>query len=496
VGPSTSRSQSDYVLTRINTSCLGVVIVWGGFYSCWNAALSAGLGSCLIAVGLVGGAYLQMCNCISTVSSVVPFSGGGYGLARCSVGFYPGFVVGCCEGVQYLIFLSIYANYVSNYTCSMFACTVPARVLIWCSVLTSCVVIQLVFSRRSIHRFILVAGMLEVSALAIFIFGSLQYVDFYEYALKFRDVPNHATAGASNQYSMSECTSFPEIDRHTWFVGGFSRFISILPFPAMIYIGVEALSMAAGETRFPKRDVPQSQMWLMRVLFFLSLIVVILVSSVGPGTQCTSFNIAPLNPGLLLILNGNKVLVWFVSMPSICTTSFGFIWAYTKMIRALGESSFLPRIVVTKHADVQKRIEYCAPLLLGAVPCFVLNILMEFYKITDILLILGLLFAIVAYCAQCAGYLFLSTGGVLSVMPNSWHKRVGAVFSILIWMVMMVGILGYQDKDHIVLAAFLLTVFAVTCYYYGYGKMRQTLSTEEKKYLYAMHLLNCKELKL
>jgi steroid 5-alpha reductase family enzyme len=117
---------------------------------------------------------------------------------------------------------------------------------------------------------------------------------------------------------------------------------------------------------------------------------------------------------------------------------------------------------------------------------------MELYGQGDMLLNLGLLFALVAYGAQCAGYLLLASGLSVRAVNDSSFKRVGAIFAIMVWILMAIGILGYRDKKHVALMAFVVCLLAVTWYYFLYGKMRQSLSDDEKKYFYALHLLNCK----
>ena len=73
---------------------LGITIVIGGQYFCWNVALEAGFGSCLISIILIGLAYIVLMVGNAELTSAVPFSGGAYGLARLTLGFCPGFIVG------------------------------------------------------------------------------------------------------------------------------------------------------------------------------------------------------------------------------------------------------------------------------------------------------------------------------------------------------------------------------------------------------------------
>jgi ethanolamine permease len=499
----TARSyRQGYTLTRTNALCLGVVIVWGGFYSSWNITLAAGIGSSLIAFFIIGTAYVQLCECIATISSVIPFSGGAYGLALCSLGFYPGFVVGCCEVIQYVIFVAIFVSYTSDFTCALFPSAEPIRALIWICTLASCVFFQLFCSKRSFHRFVIVLAVVEVLALVVYVLGAIKYTNFYENALIVRELPATAITTTGRQYLVNNavCTSsFKVTNREAWFIDGFSGFFRVLPYPAVIHIGIEALNMAANETRFPKRDVPFAQIVIMRLIFAFSMAIVFLVGSVSPGTQCMSFNVAPLNPALMLIVDDSKVLVWLLSMPAIYGTAFGFVWAYSKMIQALNESSFFPGCVMSSNADTQNRIQQHTPLLLGALLCFVINIAAEFStddKLDNLIMNLGMLFALVAYCSQCVGYLLLSSGGTLELMPVSSYRRAGALFSIVIWILMAVGVMGYQDDEHLAAGIFGLCLLVISCYYYAYGKRKQTLSNEEKKYFYAIHMLNCKGTKV
>jgi amino acid transporter len=51
----------------------------GGQFYAWNVGLKAGVGSFVIAMLLVGTAYLCLDLCIAEMSSAVPFAGGAYG---------------------------------------------------------------------------------------------------------------------------------------------------------------------------------------------------------------------------------------------------------------------------------------------------------------------------------------------------------------------------------------------------------------------------------
>lgn len=57
---------------------LGLTTAIGGHYFAWNAGLSAGFGSFLIALFLVSTAYYSVVLCIAELSSALPFAGKFY----------------------------------------------------------------------------------------------------------------------------------------------------------------------------------------------------------------------------------------------------------------------------------------------------------------------------------------------------------------------------------------------------------------------------------
>ena len=99
-------AHKDLKLNWFSMWCLGIAIVIGGQYFSWNEGLSAGFGSCLISTIIMGLGYLCLCMCNAELTSSMPFAGGAYGLARVSLGLWQGFVVGCCEAVEYIVYVS------------------------------------------------------------------------------------------------------------------------------------------------------------------------------------------------------------------------------------------------------------------------------------------------------------------------------------------------------------------------------------------------------
>ena len=114
-----------------NIWSLGVVVVIGGNFFIWNEGLAAGLAPFLISAFLFGTGYIALVFCIAEILSGLPFSGGAYGLVRCSVGFYPGFLVACSEIAYYVTYASISVSAFGCMLCHSLGVASPFQPLIW-----------------------------------------------------------------------------------------------------------------------------------------------------------------------------------------------------------------------------------------------------------------------------------------------------------------------------------------------------------------------------
>ncbi|CAK4705434.1 unnamed protein product, partial [Aphanomyces euteiches] len=77
-----------YVARATDVWALGITMLLGGQFVSLSAGLAAGTVSFGLAIILMGLAYLCFAWSQAEVTSAVPFAGGSYGLARCTLGFY------------------------------------------------------------------------------------------------------------------------------------------------------------------------------------------------------------------------------------------------------------------------------------------------------------------------------------------------------------------------------------------------------------------------
>lgn len=89
-----------YKVSKLDVWMLGITIVISDQYFSWNAGLAACFWSYFIAFLLVSGAFVTLYCCVAEITGALPFSGGAYGLSRCTLGFFPGFLIGCSETLE------------------------------------------------------------------------------------------------------------------------------------------------------------------------------------------------------------------------------------------------------------------------------------------------------------------------------------------------------------------------------------------------------------
>eukprot|EP01031_Cornospumella_fuschlensis_P035406 gene35406-42915_t len=89
-----------------NIYWLGITIVIGGQIIFWNLALKDGFFQFLFSVVVVGGGYVCLTFSLAEMTSILPFAGGSYGYVRCTLGPFIGFIVGCCETMEYVLYVA------------------------------------------------------------------------------------------------------------------------------------------------------------------------------------------------------------------------------------------------------------------------------------------------------------------------------------------------------------------------------------------------------
>ncbi|CAK4647188.1 unnamed protein product [Aphanomyces euteiches] len=433
----------------------GFVAVIGGQSFAWNTGLVAGTVSYGVAVVLMGMAYLCMVLSIAEVSSVISFPGGVYGLARCTVGFYFGFLAGCCELLEYTLFVTTGNLTISQILSNRWPALLPYTPLIWLINQTITFGVVLI-GGRLFWRVIVVVAIVVAMILFLYYFSAMSYADMATYS-----------GGMDNACH-----------------GGFPQFLAVLPQASWMFSGIESLSTLSNDVTDPKQLIPRGQVASMCTLLVLSWCNYITSISLPPGALGLPSVVATMNGGFTAAFNISDATSSLLMLPSTLSMTICFGLAASNILVAMAQSKLMPSMLAKSHPRLETNVN--ARLVILAVSsgmCFWLlydaNVNMTIYNIC-------MVFGFIAYIVQCASFIYL----------RRRHKRMkrlfvspvgipGAVFAMAVFGLSGMFVVFCQEDHYVVLTASTAILVLLSIYYHLFAKHRQTISPDEHAFLFA-----------
>ncbi|KAF1327290.1 putative transporter, partial [Globisporangium splendens] len=438
---------------------LGITIVIGGQYFSWNAGLAAGLYSYLIAYFLVASAYITLCCCTSEITGALPFTGGAYGLSRCTLGFFPGFIIGCCEALEYIAYVA--ASVVSLTQMIIQAAPIlaglePAIALVF-YLSALCLHIR---GDRAFWVSNVVIGSLSLAIVLLFCVGALPYVNFAKYAAA---------------------------DPNLHFVNGVAGFMKVLPLAAWFFVGVEALSLASDQVTQPNITIPFAQIACVLTLFVTGVVVFFVSVSLPPGIAALPTELVPFNNCFEPLFRISCSTATILSIPATYATAFGFMWCYGKLIAAMAQSRLLPPILATKSGTA-RYVGISAGSLVSYSVCLLVHFVPD---VEDYMVTICLTSAFLSYFGQCVGYISLKRKykNIKSSSFTNPFGMGGAMYSMMFWALGLVAIAAFQGNGGVEIGTFVAVIALLTTYYFGYARKHQTFSDEENRILLVAHVM-------
>ncbi|CAK4766471.1 unnamed protein product [Aphanomyces euteiches] len=434
---------------------LGVVTANGGQMFAWNAGLVAGTLSYGMGVFLIGMAYLCMVFSIAEVASVVAFRGGVYGLARCTLGFYFGYVAGCCELLEYALFLTTNSIVIAQILAAQWPALAPYTPLVCLmnQVLSFGVVI---LGGRVFWRYIVAFAMLIAVVLFLYAFSAVTTTNTMEYA------------GG---------TDF-------MIVGGFLEFLAVLPQATWMFSGIEALTTLGNDVTDPKRLISKGQVAAMWTLLATALCIFLTSISSPPGIQVTAAVPAVLNGVFTAAFNITDASATLLSLPTLVGSTTALVLPASNIVVAMAQSKLIPSKLADVHPRLETNVNALVALLVVTSAMCVALVFADSGNSTffDVCLIFGLL----AYIAQCAGFVYLRRHH--KHMPRLYMSPVGipgAVFSMAVFGLTIVSVLFCQRDDGVIALATMAALALLSLFYHIYAKHHQTLSDDEHALFFA-----------
>mmetsp|Transcript_7776 Transcript_7776/g.12901 ORF Transcript_7776/g.12901 Transcript_7776/m.12901 type:complete len:739 (+) Transcript_7776:72-2288(+) len=477
-------------LSAIDTWSLGITIVIGGQYFAWNAGLTAGFGSFLIATFFIATGYFSLIMCIAELSSALPFAGGSYGIARVTMGIFPGYLVGCFDSIESVMYVAVAAVTIGDMVTSITHWSKQYEPLYWLAFYISALLIH-VWGGKSfwiLNRWMAVVSFLIV---LMYILGGIKYAHFSENAMwRIDDINNSINNNSTSSTISSSGTGSNSMteDASLWFQGGALEFMKVYPLPCWFFVGVESINLACKDMVKPKRDIPRGYVSCVSTLFCTCFGVLFVAVSMNPGVPQLASELNPLNFGFVNMFGCSEEVATAISLPATYATAFGFMFCYGRQLRSMGQSGLLNQYV---GKDLPVRFTPYVALILGCIIgysfCFIIWLVPE---VSSQMFNVSMLGAFGAYFSQ-----FISFVQFRRLYESNIKRHFisplgvpGAVYGFCVYFVAFISICGFQDNQYAIIT-FIAYIAAVSLYYVLVVRHRQFFSDEEKLVLFRAHLL-------
>lgn len=334
---------------------------------------------------------------------------------------------------------------------------------LWWFIIYSLAVSICVCGGKAFWRVNFVLAVISLLIIVIYILGCLPYVN----------LPKYAYLNESSSKRMN---------------GGMASFLSNLPFVMWWFIGVECINAATNDALEPKKSVPRGYVSCMTILSVTAFCTYLCAISMPPGIEKLSFSPSPLNHGFKVMFGDQFSWVGTcLSLPATFATILGFVYAYGRRIRSMGESMLFPKVLGTSvlgynTADVA--------LLAGSVAGYAVCVALKYNtsKLSPDAFQICVLASCLTYCANFTCYIiFKSQYARFQREFKSPLGHYGAILGIFVFAMVFVGSAFFQNDSYQSLQWFLLICVIFAFYYYCSASRYEYFSSEEQEVLFAMY---------
>jgi ethanolamine permease len=476
-----------YQANKYQLLCLALVCSLCNMYSSWNAGLIAGVGYEIVFSILSAITFGLYCCCASELTSAFPFPGGSYGLARCTVGFFPGFLTGCIEVFYYALSLGLHnASIVEFINLAYPNTTNQAIVIILCLFGLQ---IGICYSKHVFWWSIVIIAVVALAINFSYLFGSMQYANFdqWAYTVHGREDDYSTTAIIVDDYASRNSTAAEVPMAPTLFVGKGFEIFSVVPACIWQFMGSELVNLACDDAKKPRTHIPFALLGGFGYLVIFSVLVPILGSSLGPGPAKLVNLLTPAAPGFAQIFKISRRQSLMLQVVGLFGFSTAVLYALSKLLASMADSKLLPKALGVRTVSTQVPVR---ALFTGSI----------FSIITLIVPLLGgralvLLYPNIIVLCTALTYNIQMVGYIVLKLKLRQFKReftspfgvIGAVIVMLMCSLAGICCIAFHSggiTTAIVIAAFIGMVSAL---YWFYSRHRQTFSNTEKLVMLPAH---------
>jgi ethanolamine permease len=454
-------------------------------YSLWNVVVGRGLGVEIIFSVIFGLCYLMFYFCVSELTSTFPFAGGSYALARCTLGFFPGYLVGCLEAFLYILCLGLFNAGIANDITIAFPETKSSLIIF--VVLIFLIQFGLCSSKRVLWWSVTAIAACTLAINITFVFGTIRYIHFQRYAYSTEEAADDNVVYNGVDDNFSSLHTVANTGAKSLIVGSGLKIFRTIPAGVCYFAGPEFLNYACDDVRHPRTQIPMAQMVGASIMLVFNIIVPILACSMHPGTMGMAKQMNPLLPSLAQVFGLSRGHALCLELPGLFGYCLCLCYALSKLTCSLAESCLFPAYFAQRReaTDVPMRA-----MALGQVLAFISIFFPAMVDITWLLQwpnIIAILL-IVIDSTQLLGYVVLRFK--LARFPRIFVSPFGvygAIIAFCAFVLSFVASVGFQSESLTSDIVILVFLVIMTAFYFNVAKYFQEFSTIEKAVMLPVH---------
>lgn len=473
------------LVTKYHLIALGLVGILPHSTGLWNFELKAGIGVQIIANLVAAAAFIIFYGSIAELTSTFPFAGGSYAFARCTVGFFLGYLIGCIEVLYYALLL-VWTNG------ALIVFIRRNNVTVWRN--ENCIIMALFISnfiicisKKWVYNLFVVLAIFGVCMNLIYIFGSIQFLDFNSWAY----LPNHTEDDTLQLLLADDDNGF--VDPHSPSKGVIfnivtQRICEAFSNTLWTYKGLENVNLMSEDVVAPRKMIPLAQMIGVAALVLFNASIPVIGASMYPGIERLIKLSSPNSPGYSQIFNVTHNTATMIALPILYGMSTVICYSLTKLIAAMAESRLFPHVLARRVWSTRTPIFALGVACCAALLILIVMALVDQSDFPQFSTILGV-YALFTYCMQLISFIVLRLK--LSSFPREFHSPFGipgALFCMVIFLAGIACSLAVPHRTVPTIVVGIIYVAVVSMYYFWFAKHEQTFSVEEKAVVLPAHV--------
>eukprot|EP00601_Ochromonadales_sp_CCMP2298_P009667 CAMPEP_0173263082 /NCGR_PEP_ID=MMETSP1142-20121109/27151_1 /TAXON_ID=483371 /ORGANISM="non described non described, Strain CCMP2298" /LENGTH=453 /DNA_ID=CAMNT_0014198329 /DNA_START=11 /DNA_END=1370 /DNA_ORIENTATION=+ len=273
------------------------------------------------------------------------------------------------------------------------------------------------------------------------------------------------------------------------FPGGAGSIMKVLHISAQLWLGVQSVTLACEDTDDATMVVPKAMLSGVVVVFLLSFLITLSISSQYPGVVEVEHIEAPMSYGLANILNIPRAAATIFSLFAVFSVGLTHMFAYSRQMMALARSR-LCWVHLKNNLGISDAP--AVAILGGSALSYGLNLMVwgGYQNEVHILLRISRLYNLINYLVIFASFLVFKIS--FSSMQRKFTNPIGylsVAYGTSIVLLALLGILVWDEQHNMSKLVCAASLGVMLLYYYFVASKVQTYSKEEQHLLLKLYVI-------